>query len=504
MNTRKNVIYFLLSLLMILFFPTMKGMAESSQTVSSASIINIREGPNTDAAIIGQMEINTEYPIVQEQSDWIEINLHTGKTGWVASWLVSKSNSGDTSTTIQSQTGFVKENGLRLRNGPGTNYLVINTLSKDSSVTILSENGDWIKIETAVGTGWVHKEFVEVNADTPPEETDVSTNTETATVSEKEINVRNSPSTTGDIIGKLAKDSIVHIVSQQGNWSNIQYSGNSAWVNSDYLDFENKKEDTVEKKSNTKIAILYNGTNIRSNATVHSNVKLVANKGDIFQTIGEIGDWYKIELSDGDVGYVANWIVKEASHPIKEANAEPKKGDLKDKVIVIDPGHGGKDSGTIGIFGTLEKDLTIRTAHLLADKLKTAGSNVILTRSNDSFLSLQNRVNLSSSLHADAFISIHYDSVQDPTIMGMTSYYYTSSQKELANELHESIIEATNLTDRGVRQNNYFVLRENTQPATLLELGYLSNASEEQLVATQKYQETVSTAIYQGLANYFQ
>ncbi len=70
--------------------------------------------------------------------------------------------------------------------------------------------------------------------------------------------------------------------------------------------------------------------------------------------------------------------------------------------------------------------------------------------------------------------------------------------------LHESIIESTELKDRGVRQNNYFVLRENNQPATLLELGYLSNKQEEQLVSSQKYQETVSAAIYEGLENYFQ
>ncbi|MFT8319933.1 MAG: N-acetylmuramoyl-L-alanine amidase [Bacillus sp. (in: firmicutes)] len=505
MKKRKYFIYFLLSFLLILILPTMNAVAESSQTVSSTSVVNIRESPNTNAPIVDQMDINTDYPIIQEQSDWIEITLHTGKTGWVASWLVSKNNSNNNATSnIQSKTGAVTENGLRLRSGPGSNFQVINTLTKGTSVTILSENGDWIEIETNIGTGWVHQEFVEAN-DKNSSEADNTASNNIATVSESEINVRNSPSTTADIIGKLAKDTIVHIVSQQGNWSKIQYSGNEAWVNSDYLLSENKNEENKEKKIKKKISILYNGTNIRSNATVHSTVKLIANEGDIFQTIAEIGDWYKIELTNGDIGYVANWIVKESSNAktLHAANVTSKKGDLKNKIIVIDPGHGGKDSGTIGILGTLEKNLTIRTANLLADKLKAAGSQVILTRSNDQFLSLQNRVNLSSSLHADAFISIHYDSVKDPTIKGMTSYYYTSSQKELANELHESIIEATNLTDRGIRKNNYFVLRENSQPATLLELGYLSNAAEEMFVSTQQYQETVSTAIYKGLTNYF-
>jgi N-acetylmuramoyl-L-alanine amidase len=235
---------------------------------------------------------------------------------------------------------------------------------------------------------------------------------------------------------------------------------------------------------------------------VNAPIKAVANKGEQFRAIEEEEDWYKIELSNGDFGYVANWIIEKVETTISE-NVLSKKGDLKDKVIVIDPGHGGKDSGTIGFIGTLEKDLTINTANLLAKKLKAAGSKVIFTRKNDFFVSLQNRVSISNFYHADAFISIHYDSIKDSSITGMTSYYYTSSQKELATELHASIIEATNMKDRGVRRNDYFVLRENNQPATLLELGYLSNSTEEQLVLTPKYQETITTAIYKGLKNYF-
>lgn len=436
-----------------LFISLQEIKAENSENAISAVVVNIRESPSLDALVTDQMEISKEYPIISTQGDWVELQLPGGKSGWVASYLVIK-----------------KEKRTEETNGDSY------TDEHRSSATI-------------------------------------------ASVLEDAINVRLEPTTSSAIIGKLAKDTQIHIVGEQGEWTEIQYSGNKGWIKSSFL--QHKKDSSTDEAKNAakaaedskRITILYNRTNIRSNATVNSTIVSIANEGDSFSVIKEIGDWYKIQLENGKEGYVANWIVdapsitKDAeSPPLTGSKKTTKKGnkkDLKGKVIVIDPGHGGKDSGTIGYLGTLEKNLTNRTANLLAKKLMSAGSKVILTRTDDTFLSLEKRVDISSQYDADAFVSIHYDSVKNHNIMGMTSYYYTSRQKELANELHAELIEATNMIDRGVRKNDYFVLRENSQPATLLELGYLSNPKEEKFVSTNKYQETVSSAIYQGLANYF-
>lgn len=450
---RKGII--LLAFLVSFFFiPLQEIQAESSENAISTVVVNIRESPSLDALVRDQMEINKEYPIIRTQGDWVELQLSEGKTGWVASYLVVKKDKRAYQSNVDS-----------------------NTNEHHSSAII-------------------------------------------ASVLEDAINVRREPTTSSAIIGKLAKDTQIHIIFEQGDWTQIQYSGNKGWVKSTLLQYKEDNKSTETKNKTTaeedskRITILYNRTNIRNNATVNSNIISIANEGDSFSVIKEIGDWYKIQLPNGQEGYVANWIVDtpsitkdEEETSLTASNKTTKKGnkkDLKGKVIVIDPGHGGKDSGTIGYLGTLEKNLTNRTANLLAKKLRSAGSKVILTRTDDAFLSLEERVDISSRYDADAFISIHYDSVKNHDIMGMTSYYYTSAQKELANELHAELIEASNLLDRGVRKNDYFVLRENSQPATLLELGFLSNQQEERLVSTNKYQETVSTAIYQGLANYFQ
>lgn len=504
----------IIPIMLLMLLPALEAHAESSQTVQSATVLNIREGPSLEDAIKGKMEIGTNYKVVTDNGDWLKIDMGNGQVGWVAAYLVTKSDGSNDmdehalSNVSEGSSGTITEGGIRLRKGPGTDYQVITTLSKNMTVTILSNEGNWTKIQSQSGTGWVNSEYISsATTQAPAEDSQDDT---TAVVSENNINVRDTASLNGEVIGKLAEGTVIHIVAEDGDWVKIQFSGNTGWVYKSLLQDESKVESTSTSKQtiDTSVTILHDGTNIRSDASVNASVLFVAVKGESYQATEEVGDWYKIELDSGDTGYVANWIVQESgsgqASTTKQKSDSDETGDLKGKTIVIDPGHGGKDSGTIGTIGTLEKTLTIRTANLLADKLRAAGSNVIITRQNDIFITLQDRVNISNLNRADAFISIHYDSIKDSSVRGMTSYYYSSSQKELANVLHESIIESSELKDRGVRQNNYFVLRENNQPATLLELGYLSNKQEEQLVSSQKYQETVSAAIYEGLENYFQ
>ena len=326
---------------------------------------------------------------------------------------------------------------------------------------------------------------------------------QTAIVIEDQINLRSNPSTSAEIIGKISISTVITIIEEVSDWAKIQYSGNIGWVHKDLLEISDIERRKGEKTDKT-IKLLYDRTNIRSDATINSKVLLVADSGETFQAVEVLDDWYVIKLRNGDFGYIAEWIVEEDMAADTDTIATTSNAnELKGKTIVIDPGHGGKDSGTVGVIGTFEKDLNLRTALLLANKLETAGAKVILTRKNDSFIPLQNRVDISHLYFADAFISLHYDSINDSSVNGVTSYYYTSNQKKLATSLHKSIIEATDRKDRGVRKSEYFVIKQNRQAASLLELGYLSNPAEEQILLSNKYQETISTAIYHGLENYF-
>ncbi|SLL32534.1 peptidoglycan binding domain-containing protein [Mycobacteroides abscessus subsp. abscessus] len=509
----KNIRWMLLLLVSIFFIPTHQLVsAENQLTVQANTVVNVRENPGLEQSVIGKMEIGKAYPLLKEENDWIEIQYTSTSTGWVAAYLVTKNGQDSDNMPIETEQptsistkATITDNGLRLRKGPGTNYQVITTLGKGIEVTVVSTNGDWYQIKTSLGSGWVHNDYLllensQTQSSTIAEKKEPSQ--QPATVIEDQVNLRSNPSTTAEIIGKISIGTVITIMEEESNWAKIQYSGNIGWVHKDLIessDIESRKGQKTDKT----IKLLYDRTNIRSDATVNSKVLLVADSGATFQAVEVLDDWYKIKLSSGEFGYIAEWIVEDIATESQQATNAGDSTDLKGKTIVLDPGHGGKDSGTIGVIGTLEKDLNLRTAKLLANKLEASGAKVILTRKDDVFIPLQGRVDISHFYHADAFISLHYDSINDSSVNGVTSYYYTSNQKKLATSLHKSIIEATNRKDRGVRKNEYVVLKQNRQAASLLELGYLSNPAEEQTLLSSKYQETISTAIYHGLENYF-
>lgn len=129
----------------------------------------------------------------------------------------------------------------------------------------------------------------------------------------------------------------------------------------------------------------------------------------------------------------------------------------------------------------------------------------MLTRSGDEYVPLSARVAAARLYQADAFISLHYDSAADPDASGITIYYYDRfADYELAQSFQGLFRQLSALPFRGIAFGDYYVLRENEKPSVLLELGYLSNRSDAAVVATNGYQEAVTTAIVNAMRHYFQ
>lgn len=177
---------------------------------------------------------------------------------------------------------------------------------------------------------------------------------------------------------------------------------------------------------------------------------------------------------------------------------------LKGKTIIIDPGHGGNDVGAIGQSGTLEKDVTLQMAKNLQHELeKKTGATVILTRDKDVTLSKKDRVDLAKTMNADLFISIHFDAFTSNEVNGITTYYNHDTDRSLAALIHRHLFKQDMGTrDRGVSFGDFFVLRENTKPSILLELGYISNTEDEKRINSQTFQSQASTAIVEGVIEY--
>lgn len=345
----------------------------------------------------------------------------------------------------------------------------------------------------------------------------------TITVNTDRLNVRSEPILNGEFMTSIHMGEKYPYIKKEGEWIQISLpNGKKGWV-AHYLvvvnesDVVNKTTDSIQPSnestfSSTQIYIAHNGTNIRKNPNTLSSIITRANQGDTFEAINFENDWYEIKLQNGKTGYVAEWVVtkndsQSENNQVSTSDDENFKQQgleqyLRGKKIVIDPGHGGRDPGTIGVHGTLEKNITMETATRLLNKLKAAGAQVVLTRVQDEYISLPLRVSTSMHFDADAFISIHYDSFSEGT-EGATTFFYHPWQKELAVNIHSSLMNQTNMTDRGVRKGDYYVIRENRQNAVLVELGFLSNPVEEILVTSEQYQVLATTGIYEGLARYF-
>lgn len=220
-------------------------------------------------------------------------------------------------------------------------------------------------------------------------------------------------------------------------------------------------------------------------------------KGETFTRVGKSGKWIEVETRDGtEKGWIAGW---HTSLNI-EADASKKENPLKNKVIVLDPGHGGNDQGASSNTSkkSLEKNYTLKTAKELRRALEKAGATVKLTRSDDTYVSLDDR-----KQNGDVFISIHNDSLNSPYANGATVYWYHDNQETLAETLNTNIQKKALLSNRGTRQENFQVLRQTNKPAVLLELGYISNPTDEVMIRDQLHRQVVEEAVVDGLKQYF-
>ncbi|QGQ47378.1 SH3 domain-containing protein [Metabacillus sediminilitoris] len=485
----------------------------SGTVVSNATGLRFRSGPGTSFGVIGVFEKGKTAAYLEKSGEWIKIS-YSGKQGWVSSDYVKLNTSNQNSNTASSMNkkASVNATSLNVRKTPSASGVRVGSLKKNATVTVVKEQSNWMQIKTNSLQGWVHSDYLKfdsIDSAKTPSEDSSSTNSNklntSGTVTATSLTVRNSGALSGKVVGSVRKGTKVTIIEEKNDWYKINYGTNkSGWVSSRYI---SKTADSSNNPSNNdskkKVKIIYDGTNIRSGASTNYSVVKRANSGDLFEIIETVGDWYKIKLGNSNTGYIAGWVVEASGvqSPVTKPGSEQY---VKGKTIVIDPGHGGQDSGAVGSRGTLEKNLTLTTAKLVYNKLKSAGANVSLTRSNDTYISLNSRVSTSHYRNAEAFISIHYDSTADRSANGTTTYYYnTLKDGPLASTMNTEVVKQTKLKNRRKKFGNFHVLRENKKPAVLLELGFLSNRTEEITINTSSYQERVSQGIFNGLTQYF-
>jgi len=193
------------------------------------------------------------------------------------------------------------------------------------------------------------------------------------------------------------------------------------------------------------------------------------------------------------------------TQPKKLMAKKPKKNysALKDKIIVIDPGHGGRDPGTIGFSGTYEKNANLAQSLEIARALESAGATVLLTRDTDRSMHMKDVVRFASDNKADIFIAVHYNSFMSPYVTGTETYYFTPESRMLARVIHRNLVNGIRRRDRGIKRVMYYAIHHSTMPAILVEPGYITNRTEEKLAFSASFQKEVASDILKGVAEYF-
>jgi N-acetylmuramoyl-L-alanine amidase len=172
-------------------------------------------------------------------------------------------------------------------------------------------------------------------------------------------------------------------------------------------------------------------------------------------------------------------------------------------VVVIDAGHGGTDPGAISVRSRKEKDFTYAVARKVLQLLENEPMiESRESRSGDSTVELDSRVNFANQLGADVFVSIHGNKFTAESAQGTETYYSRPESKELADIIHRHVVQATQFTDRGVKRADFRVIKATTMPAVLIEVGFLSNPKEEEMMFDEQFQARVAAAIAAAIKEY--
>ncbi|MCL0318525.1 N-acetylmuramoyl-L-alanine amidase [Apilactobacillus xinyiensis] len=239
--------------------------------------------------------------------------------------------------------------------------------------------------------------------------------------------------------------------------------------------------------------------NIRKNPSPYAKVIGNVEHGQSLHVIKKNKNtgWWKIKINN-QKGWVASWLINKEKYNAKNSD------NIAETTIVLDPGHGGSDAGTLSAEGNkMEKVYTLKTALKVYHELQNLNANVLLTRDSDKYVPLANRAYLSYASKANLFISFHFNSSNGMyNANGYQVFKYHKNADTFANIIDKKF-ENLPMENRKVDFGNYYVLRNNTQPAVLLEMGFMDNTHDFKLIKSDAYQQKIASDVRMAVQEYF-
>ena len=317
--------------------PSTPESTEKTGIVNVSSSLNVREGASTSSKVIGSLSGNTKVTIVGEEGAFYKIE-YKGSHGYVAKEYikdVTESNNSNQGTQTPEKpstpettkkTGIVNvSSSLNVREGASTSSKVIGSLSGNSKVTIVGEEGAFYKIEFKGSHGYVAKEYVKdvtesnnsnQGTQTPEKPSTPETTKKTGIVNvSSSLNVREGASTSSKVIGSLSGNSKVTIIGEEGAFYKIEYKGSHGYVAKEYIkDIKDEIVTEPEKPSNpenskkTGVVTASKGLNVRKEANTSSQIVGILNSGESVEIIGEENGFYKITYKGQEAYASKNYI----------------------------------------------------------------------------------------------------------------------------------------------------------------------------------------------------
>jgi len=336
------------------------------------------------------------------------------------------------------------------------------------------------------------------------------------------LNVRSSASSssTTNKVGQVNKGTIFNVYEDSNGWLKVAYNGVFAYVSKQYAKYitgENSQPETTQpaptqpaptqpeptKPSETVNAsvigrVTVNNLQVRQGAGTNYSSIGVLNTGDEVTVQSISGYWAKVSYSN-KVGYVHKSYLKLINQSGKA---------VKDRVIVLDPGHGGKDPGA-SAESAVEKAIVLKVGNLVKQKLEADGAKVVMTRTGDTYPTLEDRVKITNDNFGEVFVSIHVNSAASSSAKGTETYYSVSTgdmYKEdinLATYINNQIVSNADMTNRGVKKEAYYVINNTIIPAVLVELGFVSNSADRAKLVNDQYVSIFADSIYKGIVQYY-
>ncbi|MFJ7700575.1 N-acetylmuramoyl-L-alanine amidase [Lysinibacillus fusiformis] len=396
----------------------------------------------------------------------------------------------------------VTTDGLNIRKSKDSSTIdnIVGKTNKGSKLAVYAIEGDWLKVSFNNGYSYIYKtyaQFLDIDGKTLG-------NAKKQVTTTQNINLYLEPTSTSNVISTIDSKVKLSVYNTVNGYYLTVVNGLPGYI------VAGSTEDVIVEKPSTPDPIppLVSGDllgrvtvdklNIRKEANSTSPVVDKVKKGEYVQVNSVNGYWAQVTFK-GQNGYVHKSYLK-----LLNQNGNP----LKDRIIIIDPGHGGKDPGTV--VGTIEeKNIVLKVSTLVTQKLEAAGANVLMTRTEDTYPTREGRVDFSHGNYGEIFVSIHANYANNTAAQGTETYYAKTlgdvyeEDIDLATFVNNQIVKNVNMKDRKVKEMKYVVIANTNIPAILVELGFLSNSEDRAKLTDDQYVELFAESIYKGILEYY-